>query len=794
VSGEKTPPKAAFGQQLRRFRHASGLSLEELAQRADVGVRTISDLERGRTTRPYRRTVRSLAEALGLCGQQRGEFLRLSRPGVGRVPEDGQSGLGQFASRGGTETQAGLPNRADIPRQLPVAVRHFTGRATELDTLTGLVNEPAQPRTLVISALAGMAGVGKTALAIQFARQIADRFPDGQLFVNLRGSDPALPPLHAAEAVRLFLGAFEVPAERIPVSADGLAGLYRSVLAGKKVLIVADNAASAAQVRPLLPGSPGCLVIVTSRSTLAGLVATDGAIPMSLDLLTDAEARDLLAGILGDARVAAEPEATGRLIELCGRLPLALAITAARAATRPELPLAAVAAELADAAGRLDALQVAGDGSASVRAALACSYKHLSADAARMFRLLGVHPGPDISIPAAASLAGMPIPQTAHVVARLADACLICQDAVGRYGLHDLVRLYAAEQVALVDSDAERQAAAGRMLDHYLHTACAAARLLRPASEPISVDPPSPGTAPEHLADRRAAMCWFEAEHRVLIAAAGHGVTAGQDARALAIAWTLADFFYYQSHWYEQLTAATIALDAAVRLGDLTLQARSHHYLAWATLWLGRYDDADSHFRHALEVFGRVGDTVWQAHAHLGLARLLYRQAQLARAAGQARQALDLYTAAGHVAGQADASGSLGWYLGQLGEYERALAHGLQALALCRETGDREIEAGTLDGLGHAHHNLGHHAEAITCYQQSLDITRETGSRHQQAQVLTHLGTACHAAGDLEAARTAWRQARSILDDLQYPTAPDVRANLDAAETGHTAAATVNSP
>ncbi len=193
----------------------------------------------------------------------------------------------------------------------------------------------------MISAIGGTAGVGKTALALRWAHQVADRFPDGQLYVNLRGFDPALPPMSAAEAIRLVLDALGVPAERVPASLDAQAGLYRSVLAGKKMLIVADNAADAGQVRPLLPGSPGCLVIATSRSTLAGLVAVDGAIPLMLDVLTSAEAHDLLARIIGDARVAAEPEAAGRLIEVCGHLPLALAITAARAATRPRLPLAA---------------------------------------------------------------------------------------------------------------------------------------------------------------------------------------------------------------------------------------------------------------------------------------------------------------------------------------------------------------------------------------------------------------------------------------------------------------------
>jgi DNA-binding SARP family transcriptional activator/Tfp pilus assembly protein PilF len=670
---------------------------------------------------------------------------------------------------------------AVVPRQLPAPARHFAGRCGELAVLAGLLDRAGSDAgpAGVISAIAGLAGVGKTALAIQWAHQVAGEFPDGQLYVNLRGYDPVLPPMPAAEAVRVFLDAFEIPSGRIPASPEAQAGLYRSVLAGKKVLIVADNAASAAQVRPLLPGGPGCLVLVTSRSTLAGLVAVDGAVPLSVGVLTEAEARDLLGGVLGEARVAAEPGAVSQVIELCGRLPLALAITAARAATRPRLPLAAVAAGLAEAAGRLDALQAAGDSLASVRAALTRSCDHLSVGAARMLRLLGgAHPGPDISAPAAASLAGVSGPQAGRQLAELADVSLVGQDAHGRYALHDLVRLYAAEQAALIEGDAERAAAACRMLDHYLHSGVAAARLLRPAGEPVSVDPPDPGTAPEHLADDRAAMSWFEAEHRVLIAAADHAYAAGQDTRGWAIAWMLQDYFYYRCHWHDQLAVSATALAAAVRLGDLARQARSLHYLAWGALWLGRHDDAESRFRHALDLFGQAGEAAWQAHAHLGLARLDFLQGQPARAAARTRQALELYTTAGHQTGQADAHSSLGWCLGQVGDYEQALAHFEQALTLCRRAGDRQIEAGTLDGLGRARYRLGQRAEAIACYQQALDLARQTGNGHQQAQVLAHLGQACQDAGDFQAAQTTWREALAILDDLHHPDAEHVRASL----------------
>jgi DNA-binding SARP family transcriptional activator len=683
---------------------------------------------------------------------------------------------------------AGVAGKAParvVPRELPAPPRHFTGRAVELAALTRLLDQGGSGghRTVVISAIDGTAGVGKTTLALRWAHQVAHSFPDGQLYVNLRGFDPALPPMPAAEAIRLALDALGVPAGRIPASLDAQAGLYRSVLAGKKVLIVADNAADPDQVRPLLPGSPGCLVIVTSRSTLAGLVATDGAVPMSLDVLTSAEARDLLARIVGAGRVAAEPEAAGRLIEACSCLPLALAIAAARAATRPRQTLAAVAAELADAAGRLDALQSDGDPGASVRAALASSYRYLSAETARMLRLLVVHPGPDISLSAAAGLAGVPGQQAARQLAELADASLVSRHGADRYTLHDLVRLYAAEQAQRVDGGTERQAAMDRMLDHYLHTGYAAALLIRPGRTPIAIDAASPGAGPEQPADSGAAESWYEAEHRVLIAVIGSAFAAGQDARAWKIAWTLDDYLGLRGHWHDRLAVQTIALAAAGRLGELSMQASSHVFLAENAAWLSRYDDAESHYGQGLALCRQAGNRVLQAQAHLGLGGLLHQQGHYGRAADHARQALELYTAEGHLNGQANALNGLGWNLAQLGDYEQALVHCRQALALCRKAGGRHIEAITLDSLGYAHHQLGQHAEATDCFQQALDIARQIGFRHQQADSLSHLGDTFQAAGDLQSARTAWQEALAILDDLQHPDAEPVRAQLRETET-----------
>ena len=405
-----------------------------------------------------------------------------------------------------------------------------------------------------------------------------------------------------------------------------------------------------------------------------------------------------------------------------------------------------------------------------------------------MFRLLGLQPGPDISGPAAASLAGLPGPQAARHLAELAGASLIARDAAGRYALHDLVRLYATEQAHQAGNETERAAATGRMLDHYVHTGFAAARLVSPGRDPIALDPPAPGTTPEHLAGYQAAMSWFEAEHRVLIAAAEHAYTAGRDAQAWNIAWTLLDYLSYQGHWHDQLAVSTTALAAAARLADPALKAKAHYYRARAAVEVGRYGDAQTSYEHALDLYRQLTDRIGQALAHVGLAFMLDRQQQPAPAADHARHALDLYTAAGHLPGQANALNHIGWYLSQLGDHEQALVHCQQALSLCRKAGRRNTEGTILDSLGYAHHHLGHHTEAITCYRQALDIFQETGQRYQQANTLSHIGDTYQAASDTDAAHTAWRQALAILDDLQHPDAEQVRTKLKAPATALTAA------
>jgi NB-ARC domain len=359
-----------------------------------------------------------------------------------------------------------------VPAQLPPAVPAFIGRDAELASLDALLHPKAAaagPATVVIAALSGTAGVGKSALAVHWAHRAAAQFPDGQLYVNLRGFDPDGAAMEPSEALRGFLDALGAPATRIPESLSAQAGLYRTLLAGKRILVVLDNAKDAGQVRPLLPGSPGCLAIVTSRNQLTGLVATDSAYAMTLDLLGSGDARELLALRLGSRRVAREPDAVDEIIAGCARLPLALTIAAARAAGSPSFPLAVLATELREATRALDPLN-GGDPATDVRAVFSWSYHALTTDAARLFRRLGLHPGPDIALPAAASLAAIPQDRARALLGELTRAHLLAEHAPGRYAFHDLLRAYATELARAHDSQNVRNAAAHRVLDHYLHT------------------------------------------------------------------------------------------------------------------------------------------------------------------------------------------------------------------------------------------------------------------------------------------------------------------------------------
>jgi tetratricopeptide (TPR) repeat protein len=615
--------------------------------------------------------------------------------------------------------------------------------------------------------------VGKTALAVHWAHRVRDRFPDGQLYVNLHGYS-TVTPADPADVLGGFLRALGVPAARVPADVVAAAALFREQLADRRVLVVCDNAADAEQVRPLLPDAAGCLALVTSRQTLPALAA----VPVTLDVLPPADAHALLAELLGAARVAAEPAATGEVARLCAYLPLALRIAAANLGDAESI--AGYAARLAATEDRLAALSIAGDERAAVRAAFDLSYAGLPAPAQRMFRLLGLVPGPDLSLPAAASLAAVDPPGAKLLLDRLVAAHLVDEHTPGRYTLHDLLRAYATQLAHTTTTDEDRRAATHRILDHYLHTAHSADGLLNPTRTPITLTGSQPGVTPEQPVDHAQALAWFTAEHAVLVAAIEHAAATGFDTHTWQLAWTLRPFLDRRGHWHEQAATSRTAVAAAERLADPTAQARAHLNLAGAYLSLGRLDDARTQLSHSLNLDRRAGNPVGQAHTHNALAYLWERRGHPGRALDHARRALDLFRAAGHQVGQARALNAVGWYLALLGDHQQALTSCRQALTLHKNLGTRQHQAHTWDSLGYAHHHLGQHTQAVASYHQALTLIRDVGDRHQEATTLTHLGDTHHAAGNPTAAHDAYHQALAILDDLDHPDADTVRAKLAA--------------
>jgi tetratricopeptide (TPR) repeat protein/transcriptional regulator with XRE-family HTH domain len=794
-----------FGALLRATRKSARLSQEELAERSGLNVRTIRDLERGRARWPYQDTLRRLADALELRGETRTEFI--ATPGRRLGPDEGSASEPAVSSEPAAAagpvvsydtdvnasdpaSQAISPERARLlPRQLPAGMRHFTGRKAELDFLTDL-QESGSPDdtdgTVAIAAIAGMAGVGKTALAVHWAHQHADRFPDGQLYVDLHGFDPGGPPVEVATAVRRFLDALAVQPERMPTDVDARLDMYRSMLAGQRMLIVLDNARDADQVRPLLPGSAGCMVVITSRSQLTDLIALDGAAPLTVGLLTTEESRELLARRLETGRLVREQPQADEVIELCGRLPLALNIAGARSDTDPGMPLSELAAGLRDAHQRLDLLSD-GLGSVAVRAVFSWSYRALSEPAARLFRLLGVHPGPDFGLRGAASLASLSPSQTRRVLDELTDAHLVTEHAHGRYALHDLLRAYAAELARTHESEGEQRAAIHRVLDYYSRAAHAGALLYDSDLQPLRLPESYPGVIEEDLPDEERAIAWWQAEQDVLAAAVTYAVDAGFATHAWQLAWSVQAFPDQWRRWQEQATAGRVVLTAAEHAGDLTGQAYTHYHLGQALATGGRHTQALQHLERALSLFDQLDDPRSQADTHLAIAVVFGELHQPVMAVTQSRHALELFQAVDDQTGQANALNNLGWHQALLGQYDQAIASCERALELISATNQPFVHACTLDSIGYAYYQLGQRAEAIDRYRQSLPLYQVIGETGAQATTLDHLGDALLAVGDHADAREAWDHAVTIFDNLQHPAADEIRQKIHDLDSTSTA-------
>ncbi len=747
MGATEDPAGTSFAGMLRRCRHSAGLSQEELAERSRVATRTISDLERGRATRPYRQTVSSLAAALGLEGAQRDQFARLSRQSREPMAADCHSQPATSGDGAGTEKTFGRPDLVDLPHQLPAAVSRFTGRTTELRALTTLITEAGGSRAVVVFALAGTAGVGKTALAVHWARQVAGRFPGGQLYVNLRGYDP-YEPVAPGVALAGFLQALGVPGQQVPDEVEDRARLYRSRLAGSRALVVLDNARDAEQVRPLLPGDPGCVTLITSRDQLAGLVAVDGARRLDLDVLSLADAIALLRSLIG--RCADEdPEAVAELAGLCARLPLALRIAAEQAASRPAARLRELAAELASSLlDRLDA----GEDRADVRAVFSWSVRQLPEELARVFALLGLHPGEDLDAYAVAALTGTTPGQARQALRQLQRASLIQAAGPDRYGLHDLLRAYAREQAAARDTDGERQRALTRLFDYYLASGAAAMEVLAPAEDRHRPPIARPTLAVPEMPGEAEARAWLDAERANLSAVVAHCAGHGWPLHATRLASRLFRYLFDSGHLPEAQTIYSHALSAARQSGDVASEARALGQLGSIAMVKGHSREAVGYYQGALEGHRRCCDRRGEAAILQNLGITEFDLRNYPAAVGYFGQAMAAYQDVEDRVGVARALTVLAGPEIELGSYDQAAAHLERALSIFAETSDMVYEACALEQMGKLRLARGQLPEAAGFFEQAIAICRRIGYTVGVANALHGLSQVSLGQGDCQEA------------------------------------------
>ncbi|MBE1591786.1 BTAD domain-containing putative transcriptional regulator [Nonomuraea angiospora] len=707
----------------------------------------------------YRDARRRLVDGLGV--EPGGELQELHQRILREEPD---------AEPPAAPVSAGPPPAA-VPAELPAAPASFTGRAEEVARVSAALAGDG-PGAVRICQISGIGGVGKSSLAIHVAHALAGRYPDGQLYVDLHGASPQVVPVDPVEALGRFLRSLGVAGSAVPTDLEEAAGRFRSLTVGRRMLVILDNARDAAQVRPLLPGSPTCAVLVTSRRMLASF---DGATQVSLDVLPNGDALALLGGIVGDGRIAAEPAAAAEVVRLCGGLPLALCLAAARLRARPSWQVSALAGRLASAHRRLDELRADDRG---LRASFQAGYQELKSDAdgiaaARMFRLLGLLDGPDLGLPTAAALAGLPEERAQRLLDLLVDARLVQERAPDRYDLHDLLRLFARERAAEEESEPARRLAVERALHHHLATARTAIEMLKPAyTWRNEVGPSSltrPGLALETNEDLRA---WVDAEEDNLLAAVGQ--TRGTPAAGLgvALAVTFAVPLYSTGRWRGLLALSEAALRAAEHTAEPFDEAVVLGDLGWAHVCVGNQIVGIAHMNRSLAIHRRLGNKRRAAALldHLGIA---YRGAgRFDEAADHHRQAIALMD---DRYGQGAILTHLGLVYQRAGRFAEAVEAGVRSVAILEETGAALDAVTALANLAEAYRLAGDPARAVAHHREALARYRAAGhgGDYVEAESLWGLGHALSESGECDEARRLWRRAAAILHGLGLITAEE---------------------
>lgn len=700
-------------------------------------------------------------------------------PGPGDDADAESDARGAAVADGGRTAPLPLARPAQLPRSLPV----FVGRAAEGAWLSAVSGAPGRPGPTTAPAvvISGAPGVGKTTFAVHHAHRIASAFPDGQLFVNLCGFHPHAPAVEPGDALHGFLTALGVPAPRIPEDVADRSTLFRSLLADRRILLVLDNARDEQQVRPLLPAGAGCLTLITSRNQLPGLITTDGAKPLSLPLPSPTEAHEALARRLGAERLATEPTATAEIIRLCGRLPLAMAVVAARAELDPSLPLHVMVDDLQHTQGSLEAF-AGPDTTTDVRNVFSWSYQSLDEHTARFFRLLALHPGPHITAPAAASLAGLSLPRTRRALAGLVSSCLVEQPLPGRYSLHDLLRGYATELSHTHDTGQGRHHATLRVLDHYMFTACEANEFLKQdTSHDLELGAPRSGVTPEELTTVKQATRWLTAEHHVLTGLLHTAVSQNLDDHTTGLAWSLKEHLNRQEFWPEAITALTPALEVARRRNNPLEEARCLRHLGGIHGYLGHQEQALNQLQRATAIFEELDDIGEQARAHYVTACALFLFGRTEEAVAASERGLELSRETGEELWLAECLLELAWFHSNLGNLEKSLLYSEEGIALFHRLDAPWQLAQGWDILGYNLRLLRRYEDSVSTYRQASRAFEELGDHRNAIGTLMRLGDTRLAMGDSEGARADWVDALQNADARKMShSAQQVRDRLTA--------------
>ena len=744
-----------LGEEVRRLRKEAGLTIEALAREAGLAERTISKLERGEGNSVTRRsTVAALAEGLGLA-----------KPG-----EDWLWAVAQ-----GEPVLSGFPatGMAALPYTLPRDIRSFVGRSHELDQL---IEEAIDAEVVTVHVISGMGGVGKTALATHAAHRLVAQFPDGQIFLRLSGHTPGKQPVQPADALASLLLAAGAGGQQIPAHLDDRARLWRGWLARKRVLLLLDDAIDSKQVQPLLPGTAGSAVIVTSRGKLTALKDTRR---IHLDVLSTDESADLLVKLAGRPEVDRADSGVEEIAHLCGNLPLALGMLGSQLHSNPAWTPAGLASELTQAG---DLPEEINDGQETVGAVLELSYRDLTEDQQRMFRRLGLHPGADIDAWAAAALDEASPGEARRHLRALCEQNLLTEPRNGRYRYHDLIRALARKRALAEDPPRERDAAIRRLLDFYVQAAVAADHhLARRAPTPgPGRNRPGPARIPE-MPDRERAASWMDAERLNLAAATDYAAANGYLSHAVAIPAATHGFLRSQGYWDQAVALHQTALQAARHLSDPHAEARALTDLGDVQYLTGNHAGAEISLTLAVELAGQLGDQRGEAAALVEFGILRQNSGDLATAEASLTRALDLSAAHGDQLGQANALNNLGAVQFKTSKFTAAADGQEQALKIYRSLGDERGEASALNGLGGVQQAIGEYTAAAESLAQAVKLYHTLGDRIGEAYATGNLGAVQCIMRDWPAASDNLTRALELYHDLGSKSGEaDMLTNLGA--------------